>query len=269
MPDIALPLAAINGPQLQPGEVALVGAGPGDPGLLTLHALHLLQQAEVVVYDRLVSDAIMNLLPATCRKLYVGKAAADHSLPQPEINQLLIRLARDGLRTLRLKGGDPFIFGRGGEEVDDLQRAGIYCHVVPGITAASGCSTYAGFPLTHRDHAQSCTLVTGHLKSDGDLELNWQALAAPGQTLVFYMGLHSAAIISQRLQQAGMAAETPIAIIERGTTPEQRLVRGTLARLPQLAQQQQIQPPSLLVIGSVTGLDYLALTSQATEALAC
>lgn len=254
---------------LQPGEVALIGAGPGDPGLLTLRALQLLAQADTVIYDRLVSDGIMALLPTQCQTIYVGKAAGDHVLPQEEINQLLVRLARSGKRIVRLKGGDPYIFGRGGEEVEDLRNAGLPYRVVPGITAASGCATYAGIPLTHRDHAQSCTLVTGHLKADGDLDLNWQTLAQPGQTLVFYMGVNSAAAITANLTRAGLSADTAVAVIERGTTPRQRVLRSTLGNLPQLISAQDIRPPSLLIIGSVTALAYDEFQPAAQESIAC
>ncbi|WP_430461088.1 uroporphyrinogen-III C-methyltransferase [Thalassolituus sp. LLYu03] len=250
-------LSAVPGdPPLQAGEVALVGSGPGDPGLLTLRALNLISQADVVVYDRLVGAGIMALIPAQCPTIYVGKAAGDHVLPQGEINQLLVKLAQEGKRTVRLKGGDPYIFGRGGEEVEELRQAGIRYRVVPGITAASGCATYAGIPLTHRDHAQSCTLITGHLKTDGELDLNWQALAAPGQTLVFYMGIGATPLIARRLREAGLAASTPAAVIERGTTDRQRVLRSTLSQLPDLIARENIKPPALLIIGSVTGIAY-------------
>ena len=254
---------------LQPGEVALIGAGPGDPGLLTLRALRLLAQADTVIYDRLVGAGIMALLPPQCQTIYVGKAAGDHVLPQEEINQLLVRLARTGKRIVRLKGGDPYIFGRGGEEIEDLRHAGLPYRVIPGITAASGCATYAGIPLTHRDHAQSCTLVTGHLKKDGELDLNWQALAQPGQTLVFYMGVNSAVVITENLTAAGLAAETPVAVIERGTTAQQRVLRSTLDDLPRLVASEDIRPPSLLIIGSVTALAYDEFQPVVQESVAC
>ena len=239
---------------LVPGEVALVGAGPGDPGLLTLRAWSLLQQADAVVYDRLVSDEVLALLPARCARHYVGKASGYHSLPQEQINQLLLDLARDRLRVVRLKGGDPFIFGRGAEELEFLLEQGVDCQVVPGITAASGCTTYAGIPLTHRDLAHSCQFVTGHLQKDGELKLPWDSLANGGQTLVFYMGLASLGVISRRLIAAGLAADTPAALISRGTHADQRVLRGTLAELEELACSNQLSAPALTVIGKVVGL---------------
>ena len=239
---------------LVPGEVALVGAGPGDPGLLTLRAWSLLQQADAVVYDRLVSDELLALLPARCTRHYVGKASGYHSLPQEQINQLLLDLARDRLRVVRLKGGDPFIFGRGAEELEFLLDQGVDCQVVPGITAASGCTTYAGIPLTHRDLAHSCQFITGHLQKDGELKLPWSSLANGGQTLVFYMGLASLGVIGRQLIAAGLAADTPAALISRGTHADQRVVRGTLAELEEMACSNQLSAPALTVIGKVVGL---------------
>lgn len=237
-----------------PGEVALVGAGPGDPGLLTLRAWSLLQQADAVVYDRLVSDELLALLPARCSRHYVGKASGYHSLPQEQINRLLLDLARDRLRVVRLKGGDPFIFGRGAEELEFLLEQGVDCQVVPGITAASGCTTYAGIPLTHRDLAHSCQFITGHLQKDGELRLPWESLASGGQTLVFYMGLASLGTIARKLIAAGLPADTPAALISRGTQPDQRVVRGTLEALDEMACANQLSAPTLTVIGRVVGL---------------
>ncbi|HBN8232770.1 TPA: uroporphyrinogen-III C-methyltransferase [Pseudomonas aeruginosa] len=238
------------------GSVALVGAGPGDPGLLTLRAWALLQQAEVVVYDRLVARELVALLPESCQRIYVGKRCGHHSLPQEEINELLVRLARQQRRVVRLKGGDPFIFGRGAEELERLLEAGVDCQVVPGVTAASGCSTYAGIPLTHRDLAQSCTFVTGHLQNDGhlDLDLDWTGLARGRQTLVFYMGLGNLAEIAARLVEHGLPGDTPAALVSQGTQARQQVTRGPLAELPALARRYQLQPPTLIVVGQVVGL---------------
>ncbi|MFC0227795.1 siroheme synthase CysG [Serratia aquatilis] len=236
--------------QEEQGEVVLVGAGPGDAGLLTLKGLQQIQQADVVVYDRLVSDGIMALVRRDAERIFVGKRAGYHCVPQEQINQILLEQAQRGLRVVRLKGGDPFIFGRGGEELETLAEAGIPFSVVPGITAASGCSAYSGIPLTHRDHAQSVRLVTGHAKTDG--ELDWARLAAEHQTLVFYMGLNQAAVIQQQLITHGMAASMPIALIENGTSTRQRVIEGELAQLGTLAAQ--VTSPSLIVVGSVVSL---------------
>lgn len=249
---ITLP-ASLSTP-FAPGEVALVGAGPGDPGLLTLRAWSLLQQADAVVYDRLVSDDLMALLPTACSRHYVGKTSGYHSLPQPQINQLLADLARQGKRVVRLKGGDPFIFGRGAEELEFLLERGIDCQVVPGITAAAGCSTYAGIPLTHRDLAHSCQFITGHLQENGELHLPWNALAEGNQTLVFYMGLGSLGEISRNLIAAGLPVDTPAALIGNGTRQDQQVVRCSLKQLPSMAEEQQLTPPTLTVIGKVVGL---------------
>ena len=252
--DRSIHLPAALQASLQPGEVALVGAGPGDPSLLTLRAWSLLQQADTVVYDRLVSSELMALLPEQLTRHYVGKASGYHSLPQEQTNQLLVDLARQGLRVVRLKGGDPFIFGRGGEELEFLLAHGIDCQVVPGITAAAGCTAYAGIPLTHRDLAHSCQFITGHLQQDGELQLPWSSLADPGKTLVFYMGLASLGVISRQLIAAGLPADTPTALIGKGARADQQVVRGHLGGLAELAQANQLATPTLTVIGQVVGL---------------
>lgn len=240
----------LNEPLDNRGEVVLVGAGPGDAGLLTLKGLQQIQQADVVVYDRLVSDEIMNLVRRDADRVFVGKRAGYHCVPQEEINQILLREAQSGKRVVRLKGGDPFIFGRGGEELETLCHAGIPFSVVPGITAASGCSAYSGIPLTHRDYAQSVRLVTGHLKTGG--ELDWANLAAEKQTLVFYMGLNQAAAIQEQLIAHGMQADMPVALVENGTSVQQRVESGTLSELGELAQQ--VKSPSLIIVGRVVAL---------------
>lgn len=240
----------LNEPLDNRGEVVLVGAGPGDAGLLTLKGLQQIQQADVVVYDRLVSDEIMNLVRRDADRVFVGKRAGYHCVPQEEINQILLREAQSGKRVVRLKGGDPFIFGRGGEELETLCHAGIPFSVVPGITAASGCSAYSGIPLTHRDYAQSVRLVTGHLKTGG--ELDWANLAAEKQTLVFYMGLNQAAAIQEQLIAHGMQADMPVALVENGTSVQQQVVSGTLSQLGDLAQQ--VKSPSLIIVGRVVAL---------------
>lgn len=235
------------------GEVYLIGAGPGDPDLLTFKALRLMQQADVIVYDRLVSPQVLELARRDAERVYVGKRRNEHSLPQESINQLLAELALSGKRVARLKGGDPFIFGRGGEEIETLIEQGIAFQVVPGITAAAGCASYAGIPLTHRDHAQSCTFVTGHLK-DGTINLNWQQLAAPNQTVVIYMGLLGLEAICHALIEHGCPPEHPIAIVQQGTTRNQRVITSTLAQMPTRVLGEDLKAPTLIIVGTVVSL---------------
>ncbi len=235
------------------GEVYLVGAGPGAPDLLTFRALRLMQQADVIVYDHLVSPEILDLARRDSEKIYVGKERQKHTLPQESINILLADLAKKGKRVVRLKGGDPFIFGRGGEEIETLMQQGINFQVVPGITAASGCASYAGIPLTHRDHAQSCTFVTGHLK-DNSINLNWTQLAVPNQTIVIYMGLVGLEKICLSLIAHGSPKDLPVALVQQGTTTNQRVITGTLETLPATIAGLNIKPPTLIIIGTVVTL---------------
>ena len=240
-------------PQRQSGEVYVVGAGPGDPELLTLKALQLMQQADVVVYDYLVSPQIMELVRRDAERICVGKKAGDHSVPQQDTNQLLVDLALAGKKVCRLKGGDPFIFGRGGEEIQALLPHRIAFQVVPGVTAAAGCAAYAGIPLTHRDYAQSVQFITGHCRSDGS-EPDWASMQSANQTLVIYMGLMKSAHIQQQLIAAGRSADTPVAIVENGSRSDQRVVTGSLQQLATLIEQHQLQSPALLIIGDVVKL---------------
>ena len=235
------------------GEVYLVGAGPGDPDLITFKALRLMQKADVVIYDRLVSEPILDMVRRDAEKIYAGKASANHAIPQENINQMLVRLAREGKQVLRLKGGDPFIFGRGGEELEELVDENIEFQVVPGITAASGCASYAGIPLTHRDYSQACIFVTGHRRSGAD-DLNWEMLSHANQTVVFYMGLENVERICSSMKAHGRAASTPAALVEKGTTATQRVFVGDLDSLPGIIAENEVRAPTLVLVGEVVQL---------------
>lgn len=235
------------------GEVYLIGGGPGDPDLLTFRALRLMQQADVVVYDRLVAKAILDLTRRDAERVYVGKERDNHAVPQEDINVLLARLAKEGKRVCRLKGGDPFIFGRGGEEIETLVEEGVPFQVVPGITAASGAASYSGIPITHRDFSQAAIFVTGHLR-DGSINLNWPMLAQPNQTVVFYMGLVGLPVICEQLIKHGVSPDMPIALVQQATTQKQRVITGTLATMPQIAEETKPKPPTLIIVGNVVQL---------------
>lgn len=235
------------------GEVFLVGAGPGDPDLLTVKAARLLEQADVVLHDRLVSQPIMDLINKGAEVIHVGKARSNHSVPQDQINQMLVDYAREGKLVVRLKGGDPFIFGRGGEEIETLAEQGVTFQVVPGITAASGCSAYAGIPLTHRDYAQSVRFITGHLKND-TTDLPWQDFVQNNQTLVFYMGLVGLPVIARELVAHGMKPDMPVALVAKGTMPEQQVVTGTLNSIVERVEAAQVRAPTIIIVGEIVAL---------------
>ena len=255
--EVSAMLAAHTGDQVV-GEVYLIGAGPGDPDLMTFKAERLLQRADVVLYDRLVSPEIVDMARRDAERIYVGKKRSNHAVTQNEINQLLASLAQEGKTVARLKGGDPFIFGRGGEEIEELAAQNVPFQVVPGVTAAAGCASYAGIPLTHRDHAQSVRFITGHLKN-GELNLAWNEFGNPRETLVFYMGLASIDIICSQLVAHGRDPATPVALVEQGTTRHQRTLLATLKTLPDTVRTKEVHAPTLLIIGSVVALrDQLA-----------
>lgn len=244
-------------PGMRPARVTLVGAGPGDPDLLTVKAANALRGASLVLYDHLVSKAVLGLVPAEADRVYVGKESGHHTLPQEGIIELMVRLAKNGRRLVRLKGGDPYIFGRGGEEAQALAAAGIPFDVIPGISAAQGASAATGIPLTHRDHAESLVYATGHLRGEGDsrsVDLDWTLLSRPRQTVVIYMGVGTLPVISAQLQAHGLSGDTPAAIVERATLPEQRTVVGTLARLPEITRAHDVRTPALIIIGTVVSL---------------
>ncbi len=250
-----------------PGEVYLVGAGPGHPELLTFAAMRLMQQADVVLHDHLVSPAILELTRRDAQRIYVGKQRANHAMRQEHINELMVELAKQGKRVLRLKGGDPYVFGRGGEEIETLAASGIRFQVVPGVTAACGVAAYAGIPLTHRDYAQSCVLVTGHLK-DGSMNLDWHGLARPRQTVVVYMGLLGLQKLADELIAHGMPPDMPAAVVQQATLPQQRVVTATLADLPRRVEEAGLHPPTLVIVGDVVKLrDKLAWYDGGKEAM--
>ncbi len=245
--------AVAAGGEQKVGEVYLIGGGPGDPDLLTFRALRLMQKADVVVHDRLISKEVLELTRRDAARIYVGKERDNHTVPQDQINQLLVDLAKQGKRVCRLKGGDPFVFGRGGEEIETLTENGVGFQVVPAITAALGASAYAGIPLTHRDYSQAAVFVTGHLK-DGSMNLNWPALAQPNQTVVFYMGLKGLPVICSTLMEHGMPSETPIALVQQATTPRQRVFTGTLGDMPERIANEEVKAPTLIIVGNVVKL---------------
>lgn len=266
--DVLLAARLASPDAAQAGVVHIVGAGPGDPELLTVKTLRLIQQADIVYHDRLVSPEILGLIRRDAARVSVGKEASNHSVPQAEIETMLIASAREGKRVVRLKGGDPFVFGRGGEELASLQAEGIEAHIVPGISSALGCAASAGVPLTHRDHAQAVTFVTGHAKAGGVPELNWPSLAAVNQTVVVFMGLGMSAGIAENLIRAGRAPSTPVAIIENGTQPSERRIFGQLRELSALIARNDVSSPALLIIGEVAGLPLEAVIMEATETAA-
>jgi len=250
------------------GKVYLVGAGPGDPDLVTFRALRLMQKADVVLYDRLIGEGVMNLVRREAERIYVGKRPDDHELPQEEIGALLVRLATEGKRVLRLKGGDPFMFGRGGEEIEALAAHGVPFQVCPGVTAAIGASAYAGIPLTHRDHAQACVFVTGHGK-DGKLDLDWTALLQPRQTVAIYMGLRNLEALTTDFVARGASADLPAAIVDNATRLNQKVVVGTLATLAAKARAAELRGPSIVIVGTVVALrDKLDWYAPAAEDVA-
>ncbi|HEX5802951.1 MAG TPA: uroporphyrinogen-III C-methyltransferase [Azospira sp.] len=254
-------------PSCTPGTVYLVGSGPGDPELMTLKAARLVGAADVIVYDHLGAEGVLDLARPDAEKIYAGKEASNHALPQEEINVLLVRLAKQGKRVVRLKGGDPFIFGRGGEEIETLAENGVPFEVVPGVTAAAGCGAYAGIPLTHRDHAQICIFATGHLK-DGTVNLDWPTLARRGQTVVFYMGIGGAGEICQQLMANGLPADHPAAVVQHGTSRRQRVLTANLGTLPEKIAAAGIRPPALIIIGTVVSLqNKLAWFGETVSAL--
>jgi uroporphyrin-III C-methyltransferase len=261
----AVACAMMKSTSARPGWVYLVGAGPGDPELLTLKAARLIGEADVLVYDNLVSQAVLDLAHPDAERIYAGKERGNHSLPQEQINALLVRLAKTGKRVVRLKGGDPYIFGRGGEEVETLHADGIHFEVVPGVTAAAGVASYAGIPLTHRNHAQACVFVTGHLR-DGSMNLDWPGLARRRQTVVIYMGLSGLPHLCAKLMEHGLPSDWPAAIVQHGTQPSQRTVTGTLGTLPALASAANLRAPTLIIVGEVVTLrDKLRWFTESTD----
>ncbi|MCX8086217.1 MAG: uroporphyrinogen-III C-methyltransferase [Rhodocyclaceae bacterium] len=260
---LTLPATLPTRGDAQPGTVYLVGAGPGDPELLTLRALRIISEADVLVYDPLVSQAILDLVNPAAERIYAGKQRGNHAVPQEDLNLMLVRLAKTNRRIVRLKGGDPYTFGRGGEEVETLKENGVPFEVVPGITAATGVAAYAGIPLTHRNYAQACVFVTGHLK-DGSMNLDWPGLARRRQTVIIYMGLSGLAYLCEQLIHHGLPPDWPAAIVQHGTQPSQRTVTGTLATLPTLAQAAGLKAPTLIIVGEVVRLhDKLAWFDEA------